>query len=179
MQKIPSETRQKQQKIVDNCRVLLDDLKDRHTGYANRGVPAMKVQTLTDLRMQLLKEIDTKSNEIKRIDNETYGPDEEEIEAMRQFKETDRQLDGKLDLIIKGVDGVLHKVRNINAANDQVADRIKKNRKAVDSLSQHIETENEKLKKILKKFKPFNVCLWISLLLSIAGLVVIIINLSK
>lgn len=64
-----------------------------------------------------------------------YGPDEEEMEAMRQFKENDERLDGKLDLIIKGVDGVLHKVRNINAANDQVGDRIRKNRKAVDSLS--------------------------------------------
>lgn len=66
-------------------------------------------------------------------------------------------MDAKLDNMIGGIATLNRHVKNINQANDVVADKIKKNKKAVIGLSQRIETENEKLKKIIKRV-PFVSC---------------------
>lgn len=58
----------KEQKILDNCRLLLEELRNRASGYSNR--PQMKVQTLTDMKAKLLREIDVKANEIRVMDSQ-------------------------------------------------------------------------------------------------------------
>lgn len=70
---------------------------------------------------------------------------------MNDFRRVDKQMDDKLDGMIAGIATLNRHVKNINQANDVVAEKVRKNKKAVKELSQHIETENEKLKKILKK----------------------------
>ena len=140
-----------------------------------------KVQTLTDMKVKLLREIDVNANQMRTMDSSEHlnaEDNEEELQAMEDFRKVDKQMDDRLDNMIVGIATLNRHAKNINQANDVVAEKVRKNTKAVKGLSQHIETENEKLKKIIKKFKPFNCCLWVTLFLCVAGLVVIIVNMS-
>jgi hypothetical protein len=61
---------------------------------------------------------------------------------MDEFKETDKQIDVKVDDLIMGIMNLNRHVKKINEANDVVQEKVQKNRKAVEQLSLKIETEN-------------------------------------
>lgn len=75
---------------MDNCKLLLEDLRNRNSGYSGR--PQAKVQTLTDMKAKLLREIDVKANEMRSMDSSDHlaEPNEEEIQAMDDFRRVDR-----------------------------------------------------------------------------------------
>jgi hypothetical protein len=113
-----------------------------------------KVQTLTDMKVKLLREIDVNANQMRTMDSSEHlnaEDNEEELQAMEDFRKVDKQMDDRLDNMIVGIATLNRHAKNINQANDVVAEKVRKNTKAVKGLSQHIETENEKLKKIIQK----------------------------
>lgn len=63
--KTPNEVLQKERKILENCKLLLEDCSNRNSGFSNRQ--QQKVQTLTDMRMKLLKEIELTDNQLNNM----------------------------------------------------------------------------------------------------------------
>lgn len=70
---------------------------------------------------------------------------------MKQYRDKDREMDDVLDGIIEGIQGVKGKVMQINTKQDQIAEKANKNKLHVDKVSKRIETDNDKLKVIIKK----------------------------
>lgn len=60
-------------------------------------------------------------------------------------------MDDALDDVIQGIQGVKAKVKQINQKQDEIIDKTKKNKTHVEKVSKRIETDNDKLKKIIKK----------------------------
>ncbi len=59
-------------------------------------------------------------------------------------------MDIVLDDIITGIQGVRGKVKNINDKQDEVIEKTNKAKKKVEKVSKRIETDNDKLKEIIK-----------------------------
>lgn len=62
---------------MENCKLLLEDCSNRNSGFSNRQ--QQKVQTLTDMRMKLLKEIELTDNQLNNMASteQFMDPDEE------------------------------------------------------------------------------------------------------
>lgn len=81
-----------------------------------------------------------------------------------------------LDEIIVGVQGVRKKVKNINEKQDEINEKVDGGNKEARKLEDRLQTDNQKLKKVLDDMKPNRCCLAIFLLLLLIGLVVVIIK---
>lgn len=70
---------------------------------------------------------------------------------MKEYKRKDQEMDDVLDDIIGGIQGVKGKVKQINQKQDEIIEKTNKNKTHVDKVSKRIETDNDKLKKIIKQ----------------------------
>lgn len=60
-------------------------------------------------------------------------------------------MDDVLDGIIDGIQGVKTKVKGINQRQDQIIEKTNKNKTHVEKVGKRIQTDNDKLKKIIKQ----------------------------
>lgn len=70
--------------------MLLEDIKSRNSGFVGR--PQYKVQTLTDMKAKLLREIEVTDNQIQKMEQEEeveIEMDDEEKNAIDEFGKTD------------------------------------------------------------------------------------------
>lgn len=112
-------------------------------------------------------------------------PDEESINvdemvAFEDFNKNDKIMDDKLDVIIEGNERVKNTMRNVGEAIDESSAKIKKATKAVDSVGERINKTQDRLVELLKTYRrPNMLCLDITLIVLILGLIAVIVNMVK
>ena len=94
---------------------------------------------------------------------------------MERWKENDKQMDGKLDIIIDGLGQWKDKAKLMGNKIDQTAQQISKLDVEVDKTNAELTNQNSQLKKLLIAYrKPDKFCMDIVLIIIMTGLVYVI-----
>ena len=173
--KLSSEQLENSEKMYQNLLRQYEDFLARERGEDVEMRPV--APAFTDLKDDLLNN----GNSRRRNNGDVrIEANEQEEEAMNQFRKNDDEMELKLKDINIGLEDWK---ANAKAVGNQIDARdmaMNKVEKQVDKTDSQLKTTNQRLKDVLKKYRaPSRLCLDITLVMLFIGLLAVIINMVK
>lgn len=150
------------------CKNMIDEVKRREDGDMSVSKEEQPL-TLDNLKLQLVGNRERKPY----VARDLY---DEERDAMGQFRKKDEDMDAVVGDIENGLDDLKRKAGLIGDTVDNQKIGVGNLNKQVSTNIKEIETEHERLKRVLSKYdKPFRICSNIFCLIILIILIVVII----
>jgi structural maintenance of chromosome 2 len=165
---------------VENKKEIYRLLNQRYNLLKGKldGVPEVEGE-IEDNRTNLEKfdELLQKKNNENYQERELY---DEEINKMEEWKKEVNKQNKDLDEIHDGVKDLKGEIKTAGEGIKAVGEKVKKTTKKTDEIQKKIETQNMKLKKLLKKIRSGDkICVDLILFFIIIGLVCVLYSIIK
>lgn len=172
--KYPESTMEIKQQQYEKYKALVEQLKAREEG--GDTLPDDKPLTLNELKFNLHGGKDRERPKKFDVDREL---NDIEADAIKRFKENDKEIDDMVRQVDQGLDGLRIKAEMMGDAIDKQQEGMKGLEVEMEKAHQGLLTSNAKLKKVLYQYRaPNKFCMDVICVLILLGLIGVIIKLA-